>query len=61
MYWSKPRHSRANLHPFEQLVDLLIRHFLSELCQDVAQFPSPDEPVTFLVEYLETTDELLYE
>jgi len=49
---------RTDLYTFKQLIYFLISHLLAKLCEDVAKFTSSDEPVSFLVEYLEAPDEL---
>lgn len=54
------RDLRANLDTFQELVDFLIGHLLAQLREDVSEFTGTNETVTLLVEYLETTDELLY-
>jgi len=51
---------RSDLNALEQLIDLLVRHLLAELGENVSQLPSTDVTVSFLVEYLKTTDEFLY-
>ena len=51
---------RSDLNAFEQLIDLLVRHLLTELGENVSQLSSADITVPFLIEDLETTDKLLY-
>jgi len=43
----------------EELVDLLVRHLLAELGEDVAELTGADEAVACLVEDLEALDELV--
>ena len=50
---------RSDLRALQKLVHLLVRHLLTELREHVPQLAGTDEAVTLLVEYLETTDELL--
>ena len=50
---------RANLYSLQQFVHLLVCHLLTELREHVSQLACPDESVSFLVEHLETPDELL--
>jgi len=52
--------TRSDLNTLEQLIDLLVRHLLTELGEDVSQLSSADVTVSFFIKYLETTDELLY-
>lgn len=51
---------RSDLNALEQLINLLVRHLLAELGEDISQLSSTDITVSFLVENLETTDKLLY-
>ncbi len=51
--------SRSDLNTLEQLVNLFVRHLLTELCEDVAKLSGTNEAISFLVEYLEATDEFL--
>lgn len=53
------RNLRADLYTLHQLVNLLIRHLLSELRKNVSQLSCADETVALLIEDLEATDELL--
>jgi hypothetical protein len=57
---SQCNHSRADLYALEQLVDFFVCHLLPELREYVSQFACTDETVSFLVEHLKTTDELLW-
>ena len=50
---------RSNLNTLEQLVNLLVRHFLTELGEDVSQLSSANVTISFLIKDLEPTDELL--
>lgn len=50
---------RSNLNSLEQLIDLLVRHLLTELGEDISQFSSTNVTVSFLVEDLESPDKLL--
>lgn len=52
--------ARSDLNTLEQFIDLLIRHLLTELGEDVSQLSSADVTISFFIEYLETADELLY-
>jgi len=51
---------RSDLDALEQLINLLIRHLLAKLGEDVSQLSSTNVTVSFLIEDLETTDKLLY-
>ena len=51
---------RSDLNALEQLINLLVRHLLAELGEDISQLSGTDITVPFLVENLETTDKLLY-
>ena len=51
--------ARSDLNTLEQLIDLLVRHLLTELGEDVSQLPSANVTVSFFIKYLETADELL--
>ena len=51
---------RSDLNALEQLINLLVRHLLAELGEDISQLSGTDITVSFLVENLETTDKLLY-
>ena len=50
---------RANRDTFKQLVDFLIRHLLSQLCEHISELSGTNVSVPLLVKHLETTDELL--
>ena len=50
---------RSDLNTLEQLIDLLVRHLFTKLGEDVSQLSSTNVTVPFLIEDLETTDELL--
>lgn len=50
---------RSDLNALEQLVNLLVRHLLTELGEDISQFSSTNVTVSFLVEDLESPDKLL--
>lgn len=52
--------ARSDLNTLEQFIDLLVRHLFTELSEDVSQLSSANVTVSFLIKYLETTDELLY-
>ena len=51
---------RSDLNALEQLVNLLVRHLLTELGEDISQLSSADVTISFLIKHLETTDKLLY-
>lgn len=53
------KHVRANLDTLQELINLLVRHLLAQLCQNVSQLSSTDESIVLLVEHLETADEFL--
>jgi hypothetical protein len=53
-----PCHS-LHREALEELVDLLVRHLLAELGEDVAELAGADHAVAGLVEHLEALDELL--
>ena len=52
-------YSRSDLHPFQQLIDLFVRHLLAQLRKDVSELACSNEAVALFIEDLETTDELL--
>ena len=52
---------RSDLNTLEQLINLLVRHLLTELGENISQLSSADIAVPFLIEDLETTDKLLYD
>lgn len=52
---------RSDLNALEQLVNLLVRHLLAELGEDISQLSSTDIAVSFFIKDLETTDKLLYD
>lgn len=51
--------SRADLDTLQQLIHFLVRHLLSTLGENVSQLSSTNKPVSFLIEDLEPSDELL--
>lgn len=53
------RYIRANRDTFKQLVDFLIRHLLSQLCEHISELSGANVSVSLLVEHLESADELL--
>ena len=46
--------ARAGVHSLEELVNLVVAHLLSEVCEDVTELANADEPCELLVEHLET-------
>jgi len=52
--------ARPDLNTFEQLINLLVRHLLTKLGENIPQLSSTDITVPFLIKDLETTDKLLY-
>jgi hypothetical protein len=50
---------RSDLNALEQLVNLLVRHLLTELGEDISQLSSANVAISFLIKDLEPTDELL--
>ena len=51
---------RPDLNALEQLVNLFVRHLLTELGEHVSQLPSTNVTVSFLIKDLKTADKLLY-
>jgi len=51
---------RSDLNTFEQLINLLVCHLLTELGENISQLSSTDITVPFLIKDLESTDKLLY-
>lgn len=51
---------RSDLNALEQFINLLVRHLLPELGENVSQLSSTNVTVSFLIKDLETADELLY-
>ena len=51
---------RSDLNALEQLINLLVRHLLTELSENISQLSSTDITVSFLIEDLEPADKLLY-
>lgn len=49
---------RPNWYTLQQLINLLVRHLLAELRQDVSKLARTNEPVALFIKDLETTDEL---
>lgn len=45
----------AGVDCLEQLVDLIVRHLLAQICQDVLELPDSDEARHILVKDLEST------
>ena len=43
----------------QQLINLFIRHFLSQLSKNISQFSSSDEPVSNFIKYLESFNEFI--
>ena len=52
---------RSDLNTFEQLINLLVRHLLTKLGENISQLSSADITVPFLIKDLESTDKLLYD
>jgi hypothetical protein len=56
----KGRHTDSlNREPLQQLVNLVIRHLLSQLRQDISQFTGSDKSIAGFVKHLESFDELV--
>ena len=51
---------RSDLHTLEQFINLLVRHFLTKLGENVSQLSCANVAISFLIKDLETTDKLLY-
>lgn len=52
--------ARSDLNTLEQLINLLVRHLLAELGEDISQLSGTNEAISFLIKDLETADKFLY-
>ena len=59
LFTEATEYSRANLHPFHQLIHFFICHLLPQLCKHIPQLSRTNEAIPLLIEYLKSTNEFL--